>query len=80
MERQSLGLPSSSTALPSIAEARLGHVLVRVADVLLVAGGDARTCATGCASRGLTELVTSLPAPVWVGPERRNHGDDPTDR
>ena len=67
------------TALPSIDEDHWVP-LVRETDVLLVTGGDALYLCHWMRQSGLADLLPSLRETVWVGTERREHGDDPQDR
>ena len=67
------------TALPSL-DAERWVPLVRETDVLLVEGGEPRTCATGCVRvrPGRPPAVATRDGLGWC--ERRKHGDDPPDR
>ncbi len=67
------------TALPSLDEERWVP-LVRETDVLLVDGGDAAYLCHWMRASGLADLLPSLGETVWVGRERREHGDDPSGR
>jgi dipeptidase E len=65
LEWKSLGVLELS-ALPSIGEERW-LPLVRDADVLLAAGGDALYLCHWLRQSGLADLLPSLPDTVWVG-------------
>ena len=65
-------------ALPTL-EHELWLPVVEEIDVLLVNGGDSLYLAHHMRESGLADLLPSL-SPVWVGAERREHGDDPADR
>ena len=67
------------TALPSIDEERWVP-LVQETDVLLVAGGDALYLCHWMRQSGLADLLPSLQRDGLGRAERREHGDDPTDR
>jgi dipeptidase E len=67
------------TALPSIDTERWVPWVLET-DVLLVNGGDALYLHHWMRQSGLADLLPSLHETVWVGPERREHGDDPPRR
>ena len=64
------------TALPSIGEEAGSRGSGRPTSCWWTAA-TRRTCATGCGSPGWRTSLPSLPETVWVGAERRQHGDDP---